>query len=66
MTEENQNIDRHYLTVNATTNRISGNHLSTDSNVPGIKQMENGKIRISHRTESTESKLHHVGPENSG
>ena len=43
MSEENQNIDRHYVTVNATTNRISGSHLSTDSDVPGIKQMENGK-----------------------
>ena len=29
MTEDNQTIDRHYLTVCATENRISGNHLST-------------------------------------
>jgi hypothetical protein len=48
MTEEHQNIDRHYVTVNATTNRISGNHLSTDSPVPGIKQMENGKCIPNH------------------
>ena len=48
MTEDHQNIDRHYVTVNATTNRISGNHLSTDSPVLGIKQMENGKCIPNH------------------
>ena len=43
MTEEHQNIDRHYVTVNATTNRISGSHLSTDIPVHGVNEMENGK-----------------------
>ena len=41
MTEDHQNIDRHYVTVNATANRISGNHLSTDSPLHGVKQMAN-------------------------
>ena len=27
MTEEHQNVDKHYVTVNATTNRVSRNHL---------------------------------------
>ena len=48
MTEDHQNIDRHYVTVNATTNRISGNHLSTDSPLRGVKQMANGKCIPDH------------------
>lgn len=43
MTEEHQNIDKHYVTVNATTNRVSGNHLSTTTPFDGIAKMENGK-----------------------
>jgi hypothetical protein len=43
MTEDHQNIDRHYVTVNATINRISGTHLSADKPVHGLKDMENGK-----------------------
>ncbi|CAB3986254.1 Hypothetical predicted protein [Paramuricea clavata] len=35
-TEENQNVDKHYVTVNATTNRVSGNHLSTMPPLDGI------------------------------
>ena len=54
MTQDHQNIDRHYVTVNATTNRISGNHLSTDIPLHGVKQMENGKCIPDHR----EQKLH--------
>jgi hypothetical protein len=41
MTEDHQNIDRHYVTVNATINRISGTHLSADKPVHGLKDMEN-------------------------
>lgn len=48
MTEEHQNIDKHYVTVNATTNRITGNNLSTDCPVDGLLQMENGKCLPSH------------------
>jgi hypothetical protein len=47
MTEEHQNIERHYVTVNDTTNRIPGN-LSMDSPAPGIKQVENGKYIPNH------------------
>lgn len=43
MTDEHQNIDKYYVTVNATTNRIPGNHLGIDHPVHGITQMENGK-----------------------
>jgi hypothetical protein len=43
MTEEHQNVDKHYVTVNATTNRVSGNHLSTTPRLDGILKMENGK-----------------------
>ena len=43
MTEEHQNVDKHYVTVNATTNRVSGNHLSTATPLNGILKMENGK-----------------------
>ena len=44
MTEDNQTIDRHYLTVCATENRISGNHLSTKQpDYSNLKSLENGK-----------------------
>ena len=42
-TEDHQNIDKHYVTVNSTTNRVSGNHLSTTTPVDGILKMENGR-----------------------
>ena len=43
MTEDNQTIDRHYLTVCATENRINGNHLSTKQPDDGnLKSLENG------------------------
>lgn len=41
MTEEYQNIDRHYVTENATINRVSGNHLSSVVSLNGVKDMEN-------------------------
>ena len=43
MTEEHQNVDKHCVTVNATTNRVSGNHLSTTTPLYSILKMENGK-----------------------
>ena len=44
MTQDHQTIDKHYLTVCATENRVSGNHLGT--NQPGgtmLESLENGK-----------------------
>ena len=48
MTEEHQNIDKHYVSVNATINRVSANHLSHKSPVSGIQEMENGKCIPNH------------------
>jgi hypothetical protein len=42
MTEEHQNIDKHYVTAMATENRVSGKHLSDKPPADGILQMENG------------------------
>lgn len=44
MTQDHQTIDKHYLTVCATENRVSGNHLGT--NQPDgtmLESLENGK-----------------------
>ena len=43
MTEEHQNTDKHYVSVCATENRISGSHLSSDKPQEGILEFENGK-----------------------
>ena len=43
MTEQHQNKDKHYVSVNATINRVSANHLDDKSPTGGINQMENGK-----------------------
>ena len=43
MTEDHQNIDRHYVTVMSTNNRVHGHHLSDKPPETGIFQMENGK-----------------------
>ena len=43
MTEENQNIDRHFVTVMSTENRVSANHLSDEVPTNGVLQMANGK-----------------------
>ena len=43
MTEEHQNIDKHYVTVMSTENRVHGNHLSDDLPETGVLGMENGK-----------------------
>lgn len=48
MTEEHQTIDKHYVSVNATTNRITANHLSHEAKADGIAHMENGKCIPSH------------------
>lgn len=43
MTEEHQNIDKHYVSVISTENRVHGNHLSDTPPETGILGMENGK-----------------------
>ena len=43
MTEEHQNIDKHYVTVMSTENRVHGNHLSDDLPETGVLGMKNGK-----------------------
>ena len=43
MSEDHQNIDKHYVTYMSTENRVSGNHLSDQNPLGGIKEMENGK-----------------------
>jgi hypothetical protein len=43
MTQEHQAVDKHYLTVCATKNRIHGNHLSTVMQADQLSTMENGK-----------------------
>lgn len=43
MTEENQNIDNHYLSMMATENRVSGSELSDVPIQHSIKDMDNGK-----------------------
>jgi hypothetical protein len=48
MTEEHQNNDKHYVSINATVNRVSSNHLSDESTANGINQMENGKCIPNH------------------
>ena len=48
MTQEHQTIDKHYLTVCATTNRISGNHLSREQPDGKLNDVENGKFIPNH------------------
>lgn len=43
MTEEHQNIDKHYVTSMSTENRVHGNHLSDKCPETGVLGMENGK-----------------------
>jgi hypothetical protein len=43
MTEEHQNIDKHYVTSMSTENRVHGNHLSDKCPETGVLRMENGK-----------------------
>ena len=46
MSEDHQNIDKHYVTYTSTENRVSGNHLSDQTPLGGIKEMENGKCQL--------------------
>ena len=48
MTEEHQNIDKHYVSVNATTNRITASHLSHKVPSESINEMDNGKCIPNH------------------
>ena len=43
MTEEHQNIDKHYITSMSTENRVNGNQLSDKRPITGVLGMENGK-----------------------
>ena len=43
MTEENQNVDRNFVTVMSTENRVSGNNLTNKGPKNGVLQMVNGK-----------------------
>jgi hypothetical protein len=43
ITEEHQNIDKHYVTSMSTENRVHGNHLSDKCPETGVLRMENGK-----------------------
>ena len=43
MSEEHQNIDKHFITSMSTENRVHGNHLSDQLPSTGLKEMENGK-----------------------
>ena len=48
MTEENQNVDKHCVTVMATENRVPGCSLSDKLPENGILKMENGKCLPNH------------------
>ena len=48
MTEDHQNKDKHYVSINATVNRVSTNHLSDKGPTCSIDQMENGKCIPNH------------------
>ena len=43
MTEEHQNVDKHFVTVMATENRVTGNDLSDVKLSGSITDMDNGK-----------------------
>lgn len=49
MTQDHQDKDKHCVTVMATENRVSGNHLSDKQPICGLKQLENGKCLPSSR-----------------
>ena len=48
MTENHQNKDRHDVSINATANRVSANHLSDNGPTCSMDQLENGKCIPSH------------------
>ena len=59
MTEDNQNIDKHYVTYMSTENRVSGNHLSDQTRVGGIEEMENGKC-IPSTNDNEKQRLNYI------
>ena len=54
MTQEHQTVDKHYLTVCATTNRVHGNHMSSTQPTDLLKSMDNGKCIPSHADQITQ------------
>lgn len=48
MTEQNQNKDKHYVTVMSTENQVSGSHLRCDGPICDIAGLENGKCVPDH------------------
>ena len=54
-----QNKGKHYVSINATINRITGNHLDDNSPAGGINQMENGKC-IPNPTEQIEQRENYI------
>ena len=44
MTEEHQNINKHYVTVMSTDNRVHGRHLSDKPPETGFLNMEKWKV----------------------
>lgn len=59
MSEDNQNIDKHCVTIMSTENRVSGNHLSNDPPEGGIMDMPNG-ICIPDQIESQQQRENYI------
>ena len=59
MNEDHQNIDKHYVTYMSTENRVSGNHLSDQTPLGGIKEMENGKC-LSTTTDNAKQRQNYI------
>ena len=54
MTEDHQNKDKHYVSINATVNRVSANHLSDKGLTCSIDQMENEKCIPNHNEQKAQ------------
>ena len=54
MTEDHQNKYKHYVSINATVNRVSTNHLSDKDPTCSIDQMENGKCIPNHNEQKAQ------------
>ena len=59
MTEQNQNKDKHYVTVMSTENRISGAHLRRNEPIGDISTLENGKC-VPNQIEHQKQKENYV------
>ena len=59
MTEENQNVDKHYLSLMATKNRVSGSELPDVPIQHSIKEMDNGKC-IPSRTDHQQQRNNYL------